>query len=125
MGADLEADAERCGVYGDGVTIDEGLDLVDTMLRLRREVAAIARSVDVASATFTVEWSAALDELQGRLEPLARLEAFLEPVLRPPGHEPFTLEQYRAWMVRMAHPDQEGRQTPAAVPTRTLHPSVH
>jgi hypothetical protein len=107
------------------MTIDEGIELADTMIRLRREVAGIARSVDLASASFTIEWGAALEEIHRRLDQLASYEQQLEPILRPPGHEPFTLEQYRAWLVRAAHPDEDGRPMPAAAPPRSLHPSVH
>jgi hypothetical protein len=107
------------------MTIDEGIDLADTLLRLRREVAGIARSVDSASANFLVEWRAALEDLHARLELLAHYEQQLDPILRPPGVEPFTLEEYRAWLVRAAHPDEEGHPVPAATAIRALHPSVH
>lgn len=107
------------------MTIDEGIDMADTLLRLRREVAGIARGVDVTSPTFIVEWRAALAEVHARLELLAHYEQQLDPILRPPGVEPFTLEQYRAWLVRMTRIDEDGHPAPTTAPSRVLHPSVH
>lgn len=108
------------------MTIEDGIDLVDTLLRLRREVAGLARSVDVRSPTFVVEWSATIAEIQARLVALAHAEEQLEPILRPPGGEPFSLEQYRSWLTRMAQRDEDGQPLPAAGPPRLLHPSsVH
>jgi len=108
------------------MTADDALELVDTILRLRREVAGLARSVDLRSATFVIESRAVLEELSVRLDRLAALEAFIAPIVRPPGLEPFTLEQCRAWIVGMlARVDEAGLPWPVTALPRALHPSVH
>jgi len=104
------------------MTPDDALELIDTILRLRREVAGIARSVDVAGASFTIEWRAAQNGIQARLDRLAALEASLEPVLAPSGLERLTLEQLRAWIVRMADRDADGPLWPA--PASSARPST-
>jgi hypothetical protein len=107
------------------MTTDESLGVIAAIFQLRREIAGVARSVDVTSAHFVVEWRAALEAVQGRLDQLAALEKFLEPVLAPAGLERFTVEQLRAWIVRMARRDEEGWLWPVDSPTRGVHPSVH
>jgi hypothetical protein len=109
------------------MTPDQSLAIVDRLLELRRDIAGLARSVDVGSATFTIEWRAALEAIEARLVELASLEAFLEPVLAPPGCARFTVEQLRAWIVRMAERDEGGWTWPVDAPDTTprLDRTIH
>ncbi len=108
------------------MTAEEGIDFIDRLVALRRELTAIARGIQPETATFILEWRDALPALAERLATLAALEAQLEPVLAPADGERWTLRELRSWLQQWTQvADEDARTLPVLRAPRALHPVVH